>query len=562
MKKSDILGIAIVLGALSLVGVILYSPNVLNLGAPRTAIFTNPTSTAPAFSFAIATTSTAYEDGTTTLAVYGSTTIQTPEDTERAFDIRNSASSSVFRVDTVNSSTTAAGTFNTGTLNAGDIFVASCAGCSTNIAFPGETWAFIDDTIDFLRAGTSTLLGIGVYGSSTIQSLATADYLTASGTLTVDGSTFLNASTTLAGDFTLSGSLLAGQATTSTLWVQDLSQTPCDVKANLGAFLCGEDANGAGESWTFVDDTVDFLRAGTSSTMGIWANSSSTFDGGLLVRGALTASSTLTIDDTFILESTGVSISADGDGAVTFLGLSAGSDEDLTINLDDFTNAVVFTSSTGVTDLRFNSLGLIVTASSTIQALQVQDVLSASSTLIVNGLSILSGGFLSNASSSVQEDFTINYGTAPAVTLNAEIGIDSTQGQFLYGVDSATVALASTSQMSFIIGSTTRSASANGAGFAVATGTWQIARWAFAATLNELYCDLDNNQSTTTVEIGDGVNTTTPTSISGVDSFPNSRALTTNNTFTEGERMYFSAGSAVGTPHELSCTIKYVNTRQ
>lgn len=44
----------------------------------------------------------------------------------------------------------------------------------------------------------------------------------------------------------------------------------------------------------------------------------------------------------------GVQLSGDGDGALTFLGLGNGSDEDLTLNLDDTSNTWVFTSSTGV----------------------------------------------------------------------------------------------------------------------------------------------------------------------------------------------------------------------
>ena len=46
---------------------------------------------------------------------------------------------------------------------------------------------------------------------------------------------------------------------------------------------------------------------------------------------------------------TGVKISDDRDGAITFLGQSAGSDEDLTINLDDVANEWTFSTSTGVT---------------------------------------------------------------------------------------------------------------------------------------------------------------------------------------------------------------------
>ena len=51
--------------------------------------------------------------------------------------------------------------------------------------------------------------------------------------------------------------------------------------------------------------------------------------------------------------STGVRLSDDGDGAITFKGLGDGSDEDLTVNLDDVANTATFTSSTGVTSMVF-----------------------------------------------------------------------------------------------------------------------------------------------------------------------------------------------------------------
>ena len=46
-------------------------------------------------------------------------------------------------------------------------------------------------------------------------------------------------------------------------------------------------------------------------------------------------------------------ISSDGDGAVTFLGAGDGSDEDLTINLDDTANTATLSSSTGVVTIAF-----------------------------------------------------------------------------------------------------------------------------------------------------------------------------------------------------------------
>src|SRR3990167_8304937 len=50
----------------------------------------------------------------------------------------------------------------------------------------------------------------------------------------------------------------------------------------------------------------------------------------------------------------GVRLNHDGDGAITFLGLGNGTDEDLTINLDDTSNEIDFTTSTGVSRLDFN----------------------------------------------------------------------------------------------------------------------------------------------------------------------------------------------------------------
>jgi len=56
--------------------------------------------------------------------------------------------------------------------------------------------------------------------------------------------------------------------------------------------------------------------------------------------------------------STGVLITSDNDGAITFLGASAGNDEDLSMNLDDTANEVVFSSSTGVTAIDFSGFVL------------------------------------------------------------------------------------------------------------------------------------------------------------------------------------------------------------
>lgn len=84
-------------------------------GAPQEFIATPATSTPrEKFSFTIGTTTAQGLFGTSTLAIYGSTTIQTWKNTRYAFDVLNAASSSVFRVDTINSSSTIAGILNVG----------------------------------------------------------------------------------------------------------------------------------------------------------------------------------------------------------------------------------------------------------------------------------------------------------------------------------------------------------------------------------------------------------------------------------------------------------------
>lgn len=64
--------------------------------------------------------------------------------------------------------------------------------------------------------------------------------------------------------------------------------------------------------------------------------------------------------------SAGVRLSDDGDGAITFLGLGNGSDEDFTLNLDDTANTVSISSSTGVNAFDFGTIG--ITTSGTVAA--------------------------------------------------------------------------------------------------------------------------------------------------------------------------------------------------
>jgi len=58
----------------------------------------------------------------------------------------------------------------------------------------------------------------------------------------------------------------------------------------------------------------------------------------------------------------GVNILDDSDGAITFLGLGDGNDEDLTFNFDDTADTVVITSSTGVATLSFTDMQVQATS--------------------------------------------------------------------------------------------------------------------------------------------------------------------------------------------------------
>lgn len=58
----------------------------------------------------------------------------------------------------------------------------------------------------------------------------------------------------------------------------------------------------------------------------------------------------------------GVRLAGDADGAITFLGLGNGADENLTLNLDDTANEGVFTTSTGLTNLAHTAISLSVPA--------------------------------------------------------------------------------------------------------------------------------------------------------------------------------------------------------
>lgn len=105
-------------------------------------------------------------------------------------------------------------------------------------------------------------------------------------------------------------------------------------------------------------DGSDILQVGQNAA-NIYLGTSGT--GNVQVTGDVTV-----VGAGIQLGATGVNISSDNDGAITFLGSSAGSDEDLTLNLDDTADTAVISTSTGVTSVNFSALNLVSTG--TIQA--------------------------------------------------------------------------------------------------------------------------------------------------------------------------------------------------
>lgn len=73
---------------------------------------------------------------------------------------------------------------------------------------------------------------------------------------------------------------------------------------------------------------------------------------------SLTSVGTTSFDSWLDVGATGVRLGHDSDGAISFLGLGNGSDENLTLNLDDTANTGIFTSTTGLNKLDFAAIGI------------------------------------------------------------------------------------------------------------------------------------------------------------------------------------------------------------
>ena len=192
----------IFLGLIAVITLAIFSSGQIASGAPSVFISTPSTSTPSTnFSFTVGTSTSLTAFGSTTLAVYGSTTIQTPINTQYAFNIINSASTTIFQVDTVNSSTTI-----TSSLNVRTLTVNACTGCSSLSG--GSTNALTYWTSATAISATSSPTVGYITATSTATSSLLLTFVTqlqATGISATNGS--LSGTLTVSGAATLAGGL-------------------------------------------------------------------------------------------------------------------------------------------------------------------------------------------------------------------------------------------------------------------------------------------------------------------------------------------------------------------
>lgn len=146
---------------------------------PVEFIATNATSTDPGnFGFLIGTSTNLTAFGSTTLAIYGSTTIQTAIDTEHAFRVINSASTTIFQVDTLNGLAAITGDLTisgtcTGCGSADPNVILTVSGGTTYLraSSTGNAWLFPDGFLSTASStfsvGTTTIAARTSIGTST-----------------------------------------------------------------------------------------------------------------------------------------------------------------------------------------------------------------------------------------------------------------------------------------------------------------------------------------------------------------------------------------------------------
>lgn len=177
----------------------------------------------------------------------------------------------------------------------------------------------------------------------------------------------------------------------------------CNFTASGSVIGCNADATGGTPTAITVADTTDTtsyvaLFESATGDLGPKTDAGITYNAG---TGILTSTGMVTGATSGIqVGATGVAITSDDDGAITFTGASAGYDESLTINLDDTENTAVISSGSGLTKIDFSAINLVTTG--TISGLIPTVVENTSTTYNVTQAQARAGTFFVNTNAATK----------------------------------------------------------------------------------------------------------------------------------------------------------------
>lgn len=202
----------------------------------------------------------------------------------------------------------------------------------------GDSALAFDTTTDTLHGPLVFTFGAG---TGTLNALDAVDATTED---TIEGLIFDADSASIPGawDWTDTGTFDFGGPVSATSFTSDPSTSPQVLLV---------DADNSGEAGITADDA-----AGPDVILSIQADIAGSLTTFIEVDGV---SEQIETFKPVLVGTAGVLVTPDGDGAITLLGQGDGADEDLTINLDDTSNSVSISSSTGVTTLDAGSIGFL-----------------------------------------------------------------------------------------------------------------------------------------------------------------------------------------------------------
>lgn len=519
------------------------------------------------YDWAVGTTTSVHRFGITDFAIYGSSTaIQTPFNTRHAFVVVNSASSTIFRVNTVLGSinidgtgtSTAAGGFNltAGCFSINDTCVGGGAvvtgsGSANQLAFWDSATSIAGDT-DFTINGATGLLTVTALSTTNSTSTnATSTSLNVSGQVDFDT---LTSAIVLTG----AGGILAEYAGTSCTnqFVRSLSA--------LGAATCATvvatDVDLA--DLTATDGTLTF--SGTydgqaARTIGLNLSNANTWTALQTFSGGFTATNGTTTNAT----STSLNVS----GQVDFDGLTSAL---IQTGAGGILAEYAGTSCTNQFPRSLSALGAATCA--TVVDADVDNALTISGGTVNNSpigattphtgafTTLSNTGLLSlfgNLTGTSTIDFSggVFRGVASSsltTTASGQSGVDTTSGQFRWTEGNQTkVAVATTSPV-FAVSSTTLAA-LGAFGEGAGTSTFKLAGIWSAYTINELFCSVMGTSTSigSAVRFGDG---SASTSFANANTAGALTVLSSNNSFTRYENSFVEIGSAVNSPDLVTCS--------